>query len=590
MGARERQIGGGAATGVANDFNSFLREQLQGPRTAMPRNPYNMGGGFETGNGMIDGNNTMMQNNAQQPQMQGGSSFRDAFGNAMSGQVRDISGAGGALNNFFQNPNAMNLPTNFGNQFSAPNAINPQFSQLPTNFGQGQTGMADLSGFGQTATSNFNSQQNLGGVNSGFTGTLNDLISRGSNNMNMGGGFSAASAGQDISMQPGMDFRQAYDTLGQDPLMERNRMRAIADQRARFGAEGAGGLGTGAQFAESNLNAELTAQDASRRRAEAMQLMGQDLNNRSAMSNVGLQNRGQNVQTAIANMQGGLQGNQNQIGALNALTNAAVAGRGQDFSTGLGMRGQNLQQLGMGMEQDMFNAGQTNNVNMNMLGATLQNQGMGNNFGLGAAGLNNAAMQNNNMNSFNNANMLNNFNQNNAQFGAQFGQAANQLNSQNQGMNNNMFTNMVGQGMGMNQLGNQNTMGMLGQMFGGFGQANQLGTPQAQMIQQPNPWGQALNAGLTIGGALLGGPGGAAIGGALGGMFGRGGQSASLPVGIGGSALPRSMGNFNLGAMPNFNIGSFGGGSPAFSLPNTQLPTSLFGGSGMSPMSQWRTL
>ncbi|WP_196301202.1 hypothetical protein, partial [Streptococcus pneumoniae] len=90
-------------------------------------------------------------------------------------------------------------------------------------------------------------------------------------------GFSGATAGADVQMQPGMDYGQAYNTLGQDPLMERNRMRAVADMRARFGAEGAGALGTGAQVAEGNLNAELAAQDASARRNQSMQLMGQDL-------------------------------------------------------------------------------------------------------------------------------------------------------------------------------------------------------------------------------------------------------------------------------------------------------------------------
>jgi hypothetical protein len=135
---------------------------------------------------------------------------------------------------------------------------------------------------------------------------------------------------------------------------------------------------------------------------------------------------------------------------------------------------------------------------------------------------------------------------------------------------------MIGQGLNMNQMGNQNTMGMLGQLFNSFGQSNALGTPQAQIIQQPSGWSQALNAGLGIGGMLLGGP----MGASLGGMFGGGRPgSAQLPVGIGGGAMPQSMGNFNFSGMPNFNIGSFNpGGTPQFSLPNFQLPTSLFGG------------
>jgi hypothetical protein len=545
--------------------------------------------------------------------MQQTSNFGSAFQNAMSGNVQDMSGAGGALRNFFggmqgggqqgnqysglqsnadfmsnvdpNDPRAntpefrqymqsranavagqqqggqqggqqfqgqLNIPQ-FQNQFTAPQFNQAQTSALPTNFGAGQTGMADLSQFGNVAQSNFG----INPLQSQFTGQLQGLIGAGQsamNNFQNGGGFSAANAGADVSMQPGMDFGQAYNTLGQDPLMERNRMRAVADMRARFGAEGAGALGTGAQVAEGNLNAELAAQDASNRRNQSMQLMGQDLNNRQAMAGVGLQNRGQNMQTSIANMQGGLQGAQNQISGFNAqnsalgqLLGAAGQGRGQDLQTGLGQ-----QQLGA--NQSMFNAGQSNDMQQQMMNAFLQNQGMGNQFGLGAAGLNNSAMQTNNANNINTSQFQNTFNQNNANSNAQFGQANNALNSQNMTnqsqVNNQMLQNMIGQGLNMNQMGNANMMQMLQNLFGSFGQANQLGTAQRQTTVTPNPWGQAAQAGLGIAGTLLGGPLGGMAGSALGGLFGGGnsvGPSAQLPVGIGQGRLPQSMGNFRLG-------------------------------------------
>ena len=524
MGAKTREVGGGAATPVANEFNNFLMQQLRGPAA-------------------------QQMSNAQQP-MQQATGFQQQFNNMLSGNVNDQSGAGAALSQYFQNPNSTNLGTDYQNTFNAPQFQGADISQLATNFGQGQNGMADLSQFGNAAQSNFNTQAP---INSQFTQGLQGLMQQGSNMMTQGnGGFNAAGTPADVALRGGMNYQDAYNTLGQDPLMERNRMKAVADMRARFGAEGAGALGTGAQVAEGNLNAELAAQDASMRRGQSMQLMGQDLNERGTAANVGLQNRGQNVQTNIANMQGGLQGAQNQNNTLSQLLGAAGQARGQDMQTMLG-------QLGLGSQQSMFNAGQQNDVMNQLMQGTLQNQGLGNAFGVNAAQINNAAQQTNNANSLNNSQFQNTFNQNNSQLGAQYGLGANQLNSQNQNLNNQMFQNMIGQGLNLNQLGNQNTMQMLSQLFGGFGQSNQLGTAQAQTIQQPSAGGQLLSAGLGIGGAILGGPMGASIGSSLGGLFGGGGGSASLPVGIGQGALPQSMGNFGFAGMPQLSSYGFGG-------------------------------
>jgi hypothetical protein len=481
MGAKTKTVGGGAATPVAEGFNNFLLQQLQGPAT-------------------------QQQSNAMQPQQQT-SGFQNAFNSMLGGNVNDQSGAGNALQQYFQGQQN-NIPTNFGNTFNAPQYQGQNVSQLGTNFGQGQTGMADLSGFGNAAQAGFNTQ---GPINSQFTNQLNGLMGQGSNMMTQGnGGFSAAGTPSDVALAQGMSYGDAYNTLGQDPLMERNRMKAVADMRARFGAEGAGALGTGAQFAEGNLNAELAAQDASMRRAQSMQLMGQDLNERSTGANVGLQNRGQNVQTNIANMQGGLQGAQNQTNVLNQLLGASGQARGQDMNA-------ILQQLGLGSQQSMFNAGQQNDMQNQMMQGQLQNQSLGNAFGVNSAQINNAAQQTNNANAINQGQFQNTFNQNNAQLGAQYGLGANQLNSQNQGMNNQMFQSMIGQGLNLNELGNRNVMQMLGQLFGGFGQSNQLGTPQAQIIQQPSALGQIANAGMGLAGAWLGGGGGNPLAGLFGG-------------------------------------------------------------------------
>lgn len=367
--------------------------------------------------------------------------------------------------------------------------------------------------------------------------------------------------------------------------MQRQAALARADQRARFGAEGAGALGTGAQFAESNLNAELAARDASMRRQQSMQLMGQDLSGQQALANVGLQNRGQDVQTAIANMQGGLQGaqNMNQFNLANQSNMLGAMGqaRGQDLNTA-------LQQLGLGAQQGQFNAGQQNAMQQAMMNAQLQNQQMGNQQGQFNTGqqnqmqqaMLNAQLQNQQMgNQFGqfNVGQTNQMNQFNAGQGNAMQQAMLQAQLQNQQMGNQFGLGMLGQGMNMNQLAAQQQQNALNQMFGAFGQTNQLGTPQAQMIQQPSMWGQLGNAALGLGSAYLTGGGslGGMLGG-LGGLFGRGGQPG-LPTPSASMFMPRMTPGQMGGFSPSIPMPTLGAqnatpfGNP-FSMPTFMLP------------------
>lgn len=535
MGAKTKEVGGGSAAPVANEFNNFLMQQLRGGGGAiMPPGAQSFGPGSPGWNPET----AKQVNNAQQPQMQTATGFQNAFNNALNGQVNDQSGANAALQNFFSNPSAnnLNLPT-FNNQYTSPDFINAQISQLPTNFGAGQTGMADLSGFGNAAQSNFNPMQGFGQVGSSqFTNQFNSALGNMSNPMLASAQQASIAGPQSLGARPelaaGMDWKTAFNMMGEDPLQARIADRARADMRARFGAEGAGALGTGAQFGESNLMAELAAQDASRRRQEALQLMQQDLNERGTGANIALQGRGQDSQYNLGNRnidaniaQGNAQlGTQASLAnASNSLANNAnmmqsiLGARGQDFSNQAANRGMDISQLGLGNQQSMFNAGQMNDMQQTMIGANLQNQGLGNQFGLSAAGLNNNAMQTNNANNINQSQFQNQFNQNNAQNFANFGQANNALNSQNmtnqQQINNQMFQNMIGQGLNLNQMGNQNTMNMLAQLFGGFGQSNQLGTAQRQIVQQPSALGQIGQGLFSLGSAWLGGGGGNPFGG-----------------------------------------------------------------------------
>jgi hypothetical protein len=560
MGAKTKQIGGGTATPTANNWNQFLNQQLQG--------------------GM-----NQATSNAQQPGMQQ-QGFQQALGGALGGQgPTDISGAGGALQKYFQGGGGGGMAdlspfsttstaqtaqvggtgqadlSGFGTAAQAGMTRDPRTGR-PV---QG-TGMTDLSGFGNAQQSTFNTQAP---IQSGFNEMLMSMIEGGKDQKGQSG-FSAASAGPAVNFAPGMDYAQAYQTLGQDPLADRTKQRAIADQRARFGAEGAGALGTGAQYAESNLNAELAAQDASQRRQQAMALMGQNLQERMGAANVGLQNRGQDIQTAIANMQGGLQGTQNlnQFNAQNlgTLLGAAGQARGQDISA-------QLQQLGLGAQQGQFNAGQANAMQQAMMNAQLQNQQMGNQQGQFNAGqqnqmqqaMLNAQLQNQQLgNQFGqfNAGQQNQMNQFNAGQQNAMQQAMMNAQLQNQQLGNQFGLGMLGQGMNMNQLAAQQQQNAMNQMFGAFQQANQLGTPQAQMIQQPSMWGQLGNAALGLGAAYL--TGGGSLAGAMGGLgslFGRGGGNVpQIPytpqTGIANRLvpnLPMPASPFNI-PMPTFNF------------------------------------
>jgi hypothetical protein len=413
--------------------------------------------------------------------------------------------------------------------------------------------MANLGQFGTAAQSNFDPLQGMGQQGqSQFTGQLNNFLSQmGQQGVQQGVAGQASIAGpQSIGARPelaqGLSFEQAQGMANNMPFSEMMRSRAIADQRARFGAEGAGAMGTGAQFAEGTMNADYAARTDQEGLNRALQLMGQDLNERSTGANVSLAGRGQDSQYNLGNrgMDAQLAGQNAQLAtqvsmgnASNALQNqltnsgnalqAMLGARGQDFSNQASNRGMDVTQLGMGNQQSMFNAGQRNDLQGQMLNATLQNQGLGNAFGLNAATLNNNAQQMNNANNINTSQFQNNFNQGNAQNFANFGQANNSLNSQNQTnqqqINNQMLQSMINSGMNLNQLGNQNTMAMLAQLFGGFGQSNALGTAPRQNVTSPSALGQGLNMGMNLFGSYLQG------GGTIPGFGGGGGNIPSLP-------------------------------------------------------------
>lgn len=526
MGGQMRTAGGGTATTTANNFNNWLNQQLTG-MTPQQTDAQNLTNNLSQMNIPASVRNQIIQqiNNqanatgAQGAGSGGNTAFQNAFNNAMSGQVQSNSGAQNYIQNYLQNPGANNFSMpSYENPYQSQQYISAQQSQLPTTFGAGQTGMANLNGYGNAALSGSNPFASLGATPTGgiYDNVLQSLFGASGSSPGAGGGFSAAQIGAAPRLQGGLTYEAAKAAVGDLPWAETARQRSIADQRARFGAEGAGALGTGAQFAEATLNADLANRMAEEGHNRALGLMGQDLNERYTGANVLLQGRGQDANVALGNMQGALQGAQNAnqyaLGNQSALLNAALGARGQNLDTQMGVRNQLLQQQGNDLQQNMFNAGQQNTMQNNMIQAILQNQGLGNAFGLNAAELNNNAMQTNNLNAFNNAQAQNQFNLNNAGTNAQYQMGTNQLNSQNtlnaQQLNNQMLQNILGLGFNYDQLGNQNIQNMIAQLFGGFQQANGLGTPQAQTYYQPSALSQGLNMATQIGGAWLGGGGG----------------------------------------------------------------------------------
>lgn len=334
-----------------------------------------------------------------------------------------------------------------------------QFGQLGTNL--------DLSRFNSTGQ---------GGVLSGLP-DFQSLMSQGF------GGGGAAGAGAHTDTGPIADFMgtnkqnfnyQAGSLLNASSSPElqalqaqQNRQKSldVANLRARFGASGGGSLGSGAQFAEGNYlaaanPAQALAQGELMRQQQTMDLSQQGLN---AQTRLGLLGAGS--QDTLGRL--GLT-NQSQLGNRQISSNEAIATAGNMTSASIanaqtGLQGRNA------LLQYMLGRGQLD------LGA--RSQDAGNMFNQFQA--NNQGIQGNNQNLFANNTGFNNYN------------------LQNQGL-------MNAWGMGGAQLGQQGQLDMMRNLFGAFGQANQLGTPQAQTVQTPSMFSQIMSGLGSLGGLASG--------------------------------------------------------------------------------------
>jgi hypothetical protein len=541
--------GGGAATPVANEFQSWLMSQLTGNVNGGGQFQSRMGGGnTHFGGSPISGGGQM---NSQQisaaeragyrfnpdgsftggggqngaatsglgvgPNLpssfnQNGSPFTNAFNNMLNGQVIDPSGANAQIASGI-GQGASQFGQNYQNPYTSQQYVQGQTNNLNTNFGQGQTGMADLSGVNQTALSSFNPQA----AGSQYTDVLSSLLGRGQQMTGQNGNVGSAAAGQ-ASIGPGIALDAATVFDMNNPYFNalktqqaRALTEATAANNARFGAMGAGAIGSGAQLANSNLQSAASADQTVALQKALEGLQQQDLAERGTRANVGLTSRGQDAQVGIANAGNSTQANIANLQAMvngqgqnnqlmSSLLQAAGLGRGQDFQN---------QQFTAGQRQDQstFNAEQTNNRSLADIRALLENQGLGNTFGVNAQTLNNSAMQNNNLNSLEASRNQNDFNLTNQNQLANQQGNTNVLNSNNYQNNQNRFLEMLGMGQNNNQLANQNQQMALQSLLQALGQSTGIGIEgrNTQTNQQGSALGGVLGAALPIAGQAIGG-------------------------------------------------------------------------------------
>lgn len=489
MGAKTKEVGGGSARIPAMHFSSYLMRHLD--------------------------DDSLMKN---------------TMNDQLQGKVPGMDNVNQWMQQFAGGPQqAMQFnPMQFTNPYQQQQFDRPELRQHKLDVLQGN-GMADLSKFGNIDNVNIDWQRGLG-----QQANLNpfDASQFGGNTINLlnafaqqGGGGGGAAANR-VALDPAMSYEEANSKIGNAlDWSEIMRQRAVADQRSRFGAEGAGALGSGAKFAESTLNADLAARNAQNAFNMIQSVLAQDLNERMGRANVGLGSEGQQLQASIANQQAGLQNRGMNLNALQAAGqlglgqgNLALAGRGQDLQNYLSSRGLDNQQLGLGLQQGLGNQQAQLQNQGQMLSSTLQNQGLGNQFQFQNAGLNQNALQMNNQNAMALSQMLNNFNLQNALNSAQLGLGTNQLNSQNnlttnqqnlQGNQQAWTQNMDILNNLLNQAGLSGNMqnSAMGRLWQSLMQTQALGTPQAQILGMPSTFSQIWNPLMQLGGLYVAGGG-----------------------------------------------------------------------------------
>jgi hypothetical protein len=532
MGAKTKNVGGGAATAVAQDWNGFLKQGLNnGIYGSAMGQTQGVGGAINnalSGNSMNGGPNStnwssilQQMGNFNPAQLAGATSPQQG---AQYQGMQNFAGVSPLSSNF----------NFFGNMLGAGpnlNGVNPM-----QGFGQGAQQVG--AGYGG----------NIAGIANQLAGNAQGISPDRVNMGQLGGMMGQTQNAQGLNFNPfqsgGADFTgptaQAIKQIADQQLQQ-----GLNDVRSRYSAGGGQMFGTSAQHAEGQVLSQavpalmaqlgqLNQQEAGIQGANnALNLQGMlganqanqnavGMNNQSLQQNIGnLLNATQiNQQGTIAGGQLSNQSTGTALDALLGLRGQDLSASGQNASNGLQARGLDLQQLGNYLNfagntygQQLGGAGnlasilnsQNQGINDMMLGQRGQDiQSL-----LGQAGINMDmfGLQSNNQ-------LANNSQQLQQQ----------ELMQQLMGMQGNLalggdqMMNQFQQAMMMNN--SQNQMNMLQMLMGGYGQANQLGTAQRQTIQKPSAFGQAMGAIGGIAGAI---PGLGQLGGMMGGLFGGGG-------------------------------------------------------------------
>lgn len=448
-------VGGGANRQTADAWGQFLQNGLQ---TGVFGNQGQ--GGSQ--NGGVDGS---------------GGSFGNGDGSAFQG--------GGSGNNYPGGGTANGR----GTQQGFAGAIN---NQLGGGFGAGQFTAANMPTAPQFRETQFNplnnnmdlSQYNFQNSNPGYGSDFMNNMFANANRMAGGGGLAAIQAGTAGTSATGVpDFYQglinANQQLGNLPTVdindptfaalkqqqEQSTARGLADTRARFGVGGGMAFGTPAAFAENDYRTQATNRNILGLNELANSMRGQNREDRNVMlSQIGLTN------SDMANRLG--LNSASQLGNRQISSSESIANANNATQANIASAANQLQAMGMGNQQigQLLNY-MVNNEQLNLAG---QGQNAANAFNAGQ--FNNAATQTMNQNQFQNNNAFNNFGL--GMFGQQSQNAFNNANMQNNFNLNNAQMRNQAQQSGMNQL------------FGSYQQANQIGSPQAQIIQTPNGWQQ----------------------------------------------------------------------------------------------------
>ncbi len=463
MGGKVKEAGGGPATPLANDFVSFLRNGLsqgtftnpgQGGAAAAQRPRMQTMGGA---GGLMPGGNQISDTFG----LPGGFQQNAADNYGRADPVGSTEGIAGVINKF--------LGGDFGAQQYKPDTAGLQgiVGQGKYNFDPFNVQGADFSQFNTDALKNFDSGINLQGFNAadvgpGWDQAIAGLQNGAQNNPFLQKLLQSVSGGQ-------QQFGADLSNVNIDPYiadMDRSRQMGLANERARFGAQGGSAFGTPAAFAESNFLNEEAGKRASTLAGIGQSQQALDLQRQLGVGQINSQNYGQWLgamgQGAGIQNQGGESALNALLGRANMQNQAALGARGQDLDAMINKGQMSLQALSQATGLDLQQLQSMSQQGINIGQLMNQYQGMRADNQLGSAGLD--------------SNILNSI------LGHQ-GNAA-QLNEQ------------------MRQFDNSSQGNMLSQLLNLMGGLSGKGISQRETYYKPSAWETAGNVIGGIGGAI----------------------------------------------------------------------------------------